>query len=93
MAQDISGFTLFVLCHTFGRRGRAMARSLAEQQDCPVPVRLVVFYNRPEDAALISEGASAQINPGDGIGLAARTKEPIGSSDGRGAWRMKWSHC
>ncbi len=52
------GFALFMLCHHFGRRGRAMARSLARQVNCPVPLQLNVFYHRAEDAKLIEEGAA-----------------------------------
>lgn len=58
-----TGFALFTLCHYFGRRGRAMVRSLAQQRGCPVPLQLNVFYCRPEDADFIREGvggASAQ---------------------------------
>jgi hypothetical protein len=53
----ITGFSLFVLCHHFGRRGRAMVSSIAKQRDCPVPLHLNVFYSRAEDAHLIVDGA------------------------------------
>jgi hypothetical protein len=56
MTAPVTGFALFVLCHYFGRRGRAMARSLAGQVGCPVPLELWVFHSRPEDAALLEEG-------------------------------------
>lgn len=57
--KRVTGFNLYTTCHGFGRRGRAMASSLARQEGCPVPLRLVAYYSRPEDAALIVEGIAA----------------------------------
>jgi hypothetical protein len=52
------GFSLYALCHHFGLRGRAMARSLACQAGCSVPLELTVFFSRTEDARLVEEGAT-----------------------------------
>jgi len=60
---EISGFTLFALCHHFGRRGRAMLRSLAQQVQCPVPLKIFIYYCRTEDAQLLLEGAAAGPSP------------------------------
>ncbi len=40
-----------------------MAHSLSIQEGCKVPLHLTVFYNRPEDARLVFEGAMAGPNP------------------------------
>jgi hypothetical protein len=61
----VTGFQLAVLCHRFGRRGRAFAYSLASQQLTDVRLRLTVFYCCPEDAALVSEGCFRGRNPPD----------------------------
>lgn len=55
--DSVTGFSLFVLCHDFGRRGRAMARSLARRAESDLPLELTVFYHRTEDAQLVTEGA------------------------------------
>jgi hypothetical protein len=52
----VTGFSLYTLCHFFGRRGRAMASSLARQEGCDIPLQLTVFYSRPEDARHVLEG-------------------------------------
>jgi len=57
MSNHTTGFSLFVLCHFFGRRGRAMARSIAHRADRDFPLELTVFYNRAEDAHHVAEGA------------------------------------
>lgn len=54
--MEVSGFSLFVLSHNFGRRARAMVRSLALQESCPVPIHLTVFYSNQGEANLINEG-------------------------------------
>jgi hypothetical protein len=60
---DVTGFHLFALCHRFGLRGRAFARSLAEQRDNPYRLHLTVFYSEPEDASLVLEGATSGGRP------------------------------
>ncbi len=52
----VTGFALFTLCHSFGRRGRAFARSIARQSGCPAPLALTVFYSRPEDGRQVAQG-------------------------------------
>ncbi len=76
MKEEITGFSLFLLCHYFGRRARAMLHSLACQSGCPAPLQLFVFHARKEDADLVLEGAASGPNrplihlleiPSDGI--------------------------
>lgn len=57
----VTGVSLFALCHNFGRRARAMMRSLSYQIACPVPIKVTIFYSRPQDAALIREGVSGPL--------------------------------
>jgi len=59
--MEVTGIALFALCHNFGRRARAMMRSLVDQVGCPVPLDVTIFHSRLEDAALIHEGASAAV--------------------------------
>jgi len=40
-----------------------MARSIAQQIGCSIPIELAVFYNRAEDATLLAEGATLGPNP------------------------------
>lgn len=40
-----------------------MARSLALQVDCPVPLALTVFHARPEDKELVAEGVVLPFSP------------------------------
>ena len=59
---DVTGFDIFVLCHNFGRRARAMAHSLSAQVAAP-SLRLTVFYSRAEDQDYIRQGALAGPSP------------------------------
>lgn len=59
--MNVTGVSLFALCHNFGRRARAMMRSLSHQIACPVPIHVTIFYSRPQDAELIREGVSGPL--------------------------------
>lgn len=63
MPTTVTGFSLFMLCHDFGRRGRSMACSLARQVDLEVPIYLTVLHCNPEDAHLVGEGAAEGPTP------------------------------
>ena len=54
--KGFTGFGLFMLCHFFGRRGRATARSIARQEGCSFEMELTVFYSRGKDLQLLREG-------------------------------------
>jgi hypothetical protein len=62
-AVHATGFHLVILCHRFGRRGRAFAASLARQILNPYEMRLTCFYSEEQDAHYLLEGASSGNSP------------------------------
>jgi hypothetical protein len=58
-----TGFHLVILCHRFGRRGRAFAASLARQILNPYEMRLTCFYSEKQDVRCLLEGASSGNSP------------------------------
>lgn len=58
--EGLTGFAIFTLCHHFGRRARAMARSLALQVQFEVPICLTVFHQNAKDRDAIEQGLSTQ---------------------------------
>jgi len=58
----LTGFSIFVLCHRYGARGRAMLRSLALQSDDAPAFNVAVYYARQRDAEMLIEGAGLDVD-------------------------------